>query len=393
MFRVDQDGNQLEKLDSRSFSDLNIREREHLQEWLANTPEALAEDLLVVQKEFDGFADTRERLDLLAVDKNGCLVVIENKLDDSGRDVTWQVLKYVAYCSTLTQKDILEIYQKYLDRRRQGESAKENLCDFLEVEDLDEVVLNPANEQRLILIAANFRKEVTATVLWLLAHRVKAQCFRVVPYSFGDELFVDLQQIIPTPEASDFMIGMAEKDEEEKTARGAQRQSHKLRLAFWTQLQDELLNRNITLFKNMTATTDHWFSCSTGVSGCRYVFVFLKKEARVELSFSRPTSKENKQLFDHVNEQKQSIETQFGNELDWHRLDDKKSSRIAFAHDFDGFNESSWPAMIDWFCEHIIRFERAFAEPLVRADQQLKSGVAFQTEENSAPIAQGGTVN
>ena len=163
-----------------------------MQEWLANTPEALAEDLLIVQKEFDGFADTRERLDLLALDKNGCIVVIENKLDDSGRDVTWQALKYVAYCSTLTQKDILEIYQKYLDRFSRNENALENLCEFLEVEDLDEVVLNPTNEQRLVLVAANFRKEVTATVLWLLAHKVKAQCFRVVPYSFEDELFVDL---------------------------------------------------------------------------------------------------------------------------------------------------------------------------------------------------------
>lgn len=45
--------------------------------------------VLVIQKEFDGFSDTRERSDLLALDKDGDLVVIENKLDDSGNDVTW----------------------------------------------------------------------------------------------------------------------------------------------------------------------------------------------------------------------------------------------------------------------------------------------------------------
>ena len=389
MFRVDRDGNQLEKLTSRSFSDLNIREREHLQEWVANTPEALAEDLLIIQKEFDGFADTRERLDLLALDKNGSLVVIENKLDDSGRDVTWQALKYVAYCSTLTQKSILEIYQKYLDGERQGESAKENLCEFLEVDDLDEVVLNPANEQRLILIAANFRKEVTATVLWLLAHKVKAQCFRVVPYSFEDELFVDLQQIIPTPEASDFMIGMAEKDEEEKSVRGAQRRGEKLRLAFWTQLQEELLKRDIKLFTNRTATTDRSFTCSTGVSGCRFGFVLNNKEALVALWFNRPNPTENKQLFDEVIAERSSIEKQFGSELNWLRLDDKRSSRVAFAHDFDSYNESSWPDIIDWYCEYINRLERAFAEPLARADQRLKSDAAYQAEEKTVSIARG----
>lgn len=389
MFRVDRDGNQLEKLNSRSFSDLNIRERDHLQEWVANTPEALAEDLLIIQKEFDGFADTKERLDLLALDKNGCLVVIENKLDDSGRDVTWQALKYVAYCSTLTQKGILEIYQKYLDRFSRNENALENLCEFLEVEDLDEVVLNPTNEQRLVLIAANFRKEVTATVLWLLAHKVKAQCFRVVPYSFEDELFVDLQQIIPTPEASDFMIGMAEKDEEEKSVRGAQRRSEKLRVAFWTQLQEDLLRRDIKLFTNRTATTDRSFTCSTGVSGCRFGFVLNNKEALVALWFNRPNPTENKQLFDEVIAERSSIEKQFGSELNWLRLDDKRSSRVAFAHDFDSYNESSWPDIINWYCEHINKLERAFAEPLARADQRLKSDAAFQAEESTVSIAQG----
>ena len=88
-----------------------------------NQPDALGEELLIIQKEFDGFADTRERLDLLALDKDGQLVVIENKLDDSGRDVAWQALKYAAYVSSLTTSQIVDIYQQYLDRHAGGENA------------------------------------------------------------------------------------------------------------------------------------------------------------------------------------------------------------------------------------------------------------------------------
>lgn len=165
MFKVDLSDNHLIQLEERRFSDLKLNERDHLQEWLVHTPEALGEDLLVIQKEFDGFEDTRERLDLLALDKEGRVVVIENKLDDSGRDVVWQALKYVAYCSSLKKAEIVDIYQKYLNRWVDGESAIPNLCEFLGVEDLDDTVLNAGNEQRLILVAANFRKEVTATVL------------------------------------------------------------------------------------------------------------------------------------------------------------------------------------------------------------------------------------
>ena len=85
-----------------TFRELHLEERRHLQEWIANEPSSLGEELLIIQKEFDGFDDTRERLDLLALDKKGNLVIIENKLDDSGRDVTWQAIKYASYCSSLS---------------------------------------------------------------------------------------------------------------------------------------------------------------------------------------------------------------------------------------------------------------------------------------------------
>ena len=386
MFQVLRSTNRLVRLEERRFSDLRLREREHLQEWLAHTPEALGEELLVIQKEFDGFADTRERLDLLALDKEGRLVVIENKLDDSGRDVVWQALKYAAYCSNLTQKDIPAIYQKYLDALAQDEDGEAKLRDWLDVEDLDEVVLNPRNEQRLVLIAANFRKEVTAAVLWLLGHGVRAQCFRVVPYSFGEEVFIDLQQIIPTPEAADFMIGMAAKDSEQKSVEGAQRRSHKLRYAFWTQALEALRESNVTLFENVSPSKDHWLNCGTGVSGCAYSLMFLKNEVRVEVGLQRSDANENKWLFDRLEQQRSEVEARFGERLKWLRLDDKKASRIVFASHFDGFNESNWPGMMAWLCEHIVRLEQAFSEPLARLNRQLKSGIDYDAADGSMRV-------
>jgi hypothetical protein len=52
-----------------------------------------------------------------------------------------------------------------------------------QVEELEETVLNPGNDQRMIFIAANFRCEVTATALWLLSREIRAQCFKVTPYA------------------------------------------------------------------------------------------------------------------------------------------------------------------------------------------------------------------
>ena len=102
MYLIDQDNNSLVKVEKCSFKSLGMDERNNLQEWIAKEPSSLGEDLLIIQKEFDGFSDTRERLDLLALDKLGNLVIIENKLDDSGRDVTTATIQQNTISTTRT---------------------------------------------------------------------------------------------------------------------------------------------------------------------------------------------------------------------------------------------------------------------------------------------------
>ena len=109
------------------------------------------------------------------------------------------------------------------------------------------MALNEGNEQRFVLIAADFRKEVTATVLWLLGHGVRAQCLQAVPYSFGEDVFIDLCQIIPPPEAGDFMIGMAAKDSEKRAESGKKKHTQAQRHAFWTKALEALRPRRARL--------------------------------------------------------------------------------------------------------------------------------------------------
>ncbi len=373
MFRVDRTQNRLSRLVQRRFSDLALRERDHLQEWLANQPDALGEELLIIQKEFDGFDETRERLDLLALDKDGNLVVIENKLDDSGRDVTWQALKYTAYVSSLTKTQIVDIYQQYLDRFCGGGNAVARLCEFMGVEDLGEIILNPGNDQRIVFIAANFRREVTATVLWLLSRGIRTQCFKVTPFMLGDELIIDIQQIIPTPEAADFMISMSNKDGEEKVTQDTQKHRHKLRQAFWEQALTQLRADGVTLFQNISPTKDHWLSAGSGVSSCPFQMIFSRDEARVEISLQRSDAAENKWLFDRLHAESSAIEVKFGFPLDWRRMDDKKASRIIYSQPFDGYDRETWPQMIGWLSAHIRKLEEAFREPLARLNRQIRT--------------------
>ncbi len=92
---------------------------------------------------------------MFALDKNGNLVIIENKLDDSGRDIAWQVLRYVSYFSSLKSGEIVEIFNQYL-----GDcSAKDKLEDFFDSDDSEEK-LNQGNSQKIIMVAGSLGRRL-----------------------------------------------------------------------------------------------------------------------------------------------------------------------------------------------------------------------------------------
>ncbi|HAS3640630.1 TPA: DUF4268 domain-containing protein [Vibrio cholerae] len=378
MFTVNHQTNRISPVRTKKFSELGFTERKHLQEWLAHEPSALGEELLIIQKEFDGFDDTRERLDLLALDKDGNLVIIENKLDDSGRDVVWQALKYASYCASLTKAQIVEIYQQYLDRYEPvtGEvdllnapvSASARICEFLDAPDLDELKLNLGNSQRIMLVAANFRKEVTSTALWLLGQGISIAC-----YSLGEQLLINIDQIIPTPEAKELMIGINAKEAEEKTTEVVLKNRHTVRREYWEHALEAFQKSSCQLYNNISPSKDHWLSAGSGLSGCPYNLIFLQKELRVELWISRGVTEENKYLFDLLSQSKQDIEHTFGAELEWMRLDEKKSCRIQFSTKADGFNKDTWPQAVAWHLEQMTKLEKALKGPLQKAAEAMKN--------------------
>lgn len=66
MCRVDRSQNRLSRLVQKGFSDLNLRERVHLQEWLANQPDAPEKQHLKIPVLLNGFAALRVRIKVVA---------------------------------------------------------------------------------------------------------------------------------------------------------------------------------------------------------------------------------------------------------------------------------------------------------------------------------------
>lgn len=370
MYRINRSTNRIEPLQKRTFSEFGLRERTNLQEWIANHPGALGEELLVIQKEFAGFADTAERLDLLALDKWGNLVIIENKLDDSGRDVTWQALKYASYCSSLTKEQIRIIFQHYLDHLAPGSSAADRLGEFFQAE-YEELDLNPGISQRIMLIAGHFRKEVTSTVLWLMNYKLQVQCFEATVFSLDDELFLNLEQIIPLPGAEEYIIGMAEKTQEEVLRQKEAPERYRVRREFWSYVL-ERMNGETDLFRNISPGNDAWIGTGSGVSGIVFNMVATSKAARVEVYINRDRI-ENEQVFDALLARRAEFEGAMKLPINWFRNDEGKGCRIDVTMEGNIYDRERWPEMAAFLIPTMVRFVATFREPLLEEVRRIRA--------------------
>jgi hypothetical protein len=223
------------------------------------------------------------------------------------------------------------------------------------------------------MIAGNFRKEVTSTALWLTNYKLRIQCFKVTPYTHGENIYLDIEQIIPMQDVEDYVISMADKAQEDIATQESAKHRYGLRFEFWTRYLKEL-NKKSDLYKNISPSKDNWIGTGSGLSGVSYNSVIANYYTRVEVYISRSSKDENKAIFDTLYHEKEKIEKTFGQPLIWERLDNKKACRIKFEmQNVDYFNDEDWEKMISFLAENLPKLSLAFTEPIKSASLKIKN--------------------
>jgi hypothetical protein len=194
-----------------------VREREDLQRILRDQVEVLDPELLVIAEEFGNWDDSRRRIDLLAVDRAANLVVIELKRGDTGGHMELQAVRYAAMVSTMTWDRAVEAFSRYLVARARDGDPRELLLNFFDWEDPDEEAFG--QDVRIILVSADFGRELTTAVLWLNERDLDIRCVRLRPFADDGRVLLNVEQVIPLPEAQDFQIQIREKVRQERKAR------------------------------------------------------------------------------------------------------------------------------------------------------------------------------
>lgn len=202
LFRVDPNSKALNKIREVDFANLGLQERD-IQDWVVANSDILGDELLVVAKEFSDFDRTKERLDLLAVDPDGKLVIIELKRDHSGADAHWQAIKYASYLRQATQEQIVQMLAAHESLSKS--EAADKLIDHMESDSLE----NLNHDQRIILASHRFAAEVTSAALWMNSKSRSENlitCIQITPYQDGDALYLQSNILIPVPGAEPYTI-------------------------------------------------------------------------------------------------------------------------------------------------------------------------------------------
>ena len=191
-----------------TFTALGLRERANIQQAVRKNIRAITPGIetMVLAEEYGDWVDANRRIDLLCLDEDGCLVVVELKRDNSAH-MELQALRYAAMVSAMTFEQAVGAHRKYLKSINSDADPEQSIRDFLEVEKDASL----SGKVRIVLAASKFSAEVTTAVLWLNAQGIDIRCVQVRPHSVDDRILLDIQQVIPLPEAQQYQVALREK--------------------------------------------------------------------------------------------------------------------------------------------------------------------------------------
>lgn len=345
----------LKVLSETKFEAEGLYERGDLQRLLRQDISALGEDLLVIAEEFGDWVGSSRRIDLLAIDRDANLVVVELKRTDDGGHMELQAIRYAAMVAGMTFEQALEAFTKFT-----GETAKARaeLLDFLHWQEIDEEEF--ARQTRIILVSADFGKELTTAVTWLREFQLDIQCIRMKPYKAADgSLFLDIQKLIPLPELKDFQTQIGRKKQAERQSQSG-RDERMLR--FWAALL--LIAKPLCkIHEGRTPTKDNWLSGSIGRAGFSLSYSTKKGESKSYLwiNFGSENKSKSKEAFHQLLAQKDTIEAEFGGQLEWQDNPNGVSCEIRCSID-GGYDlpEEQWPQLHLKMAEAMVRLDKVF---------------------------------
>jgi alkylated DNA nucleotide flippase Atl1 len=202
-----------------TYQAMGAKEVQDIERWIKAEPNMLGDEFLIVASQFSKWDKSKDRPDLIVLDRNGKLGVVEIKRDQSGSGQDLQAIRYAAYASTLSLDEVVELYREHSETATQAvlstSEARDQLADFAVEREIDEI--DDDDRPRIILVAGGFQPGVTSTAIWLRqSFNMDVSCVQIQPYELDGEVVLTSTTIIPVPEAADYEVKVQAKKQQAK---------------------------------------------------------------------------------------------------------------------------------------------------------------------------------
>ena len=175
---------------------------------------------------------------------------------------------------------------------------------------------------------------------------------------------VRIGESLPAPLLT-LIVGSSEQSHEVGETRRELAEQNDLRLRFWTQFLDRAVERT-QLFANISPQARGDLS-ATVRPGIFYRCLIAQNESRIELYIdsgrgtgSENPGSENNEIFDRLATTRAEIEENFGESLEWHRLEGRRACRISRQFVLGGYrDEENWNEIQDAMIDGLIRLDAA----------------------------------
>ena len=190
--------------DTSLFRTGTILKRRDIEGWVLENPIVLGEKLLILSNEIGSEYKSDKKLDLLAMDHQGALVVVDLNCENDGWIANLQAIQNAAQCSAMTLSDIVNLHQQYL-------AKSGDIVDFDSVESRirafpDNDVLDLSRKPRVLLFSRYFKQLIITSVVWLRSFGVDVRCVRLAVHELDSKrIFFDTIPLVPGPDHLDSM--------------------------------------------------------------------------------------------------------------------------------------------------------------------------------------------
>ena len=111
------------------------------------------------------------------------------------------------------------MFSRYIEKHKEefelgdltpAEKGKRIINDFL----ISNNSIKTFNQkQRIVLVASSFDNQTLSAVAWLISNNVDISCFSIMPLKINNQVFLQVDRILPPPSIDGFYVDIEDKKE------------------------------------------------------------------------------------------------------------------------------------------------------------------------------------